>query len=121
MELLFLDETYDLHAALRLAEGPDALGVAEKASAGFPRYAIRFRSASALATFADAKGIPNTAIHGRWKVTGLPATCGIAGLAKLLHSRGWVLVEILFLATWSCSLVHLSLIHISEPTRPRLI
>ncbi len=94
MELLWLPEGTKWQAALDLAAKPGALGLVEKGKSGL--LAVRFSDEVTLAAFAAEHRVPYMAGVGRWKITGLPASTGVAGLYELLTTLGWEIVEIVY-------------------------
>ena len=95
LDLFWLPEDMSVDECLNLARDDQALGLIEKGSNG--RLAIRFESSAICASFAQAKGLPDTSHLGRFKITGVPLSAGLHGLAELLVSRKWKVDQIVFM------------------------
>ena len=98
LELLWLEETRDLPSVCKLAVHSSCFGVVEKGGSFESRYAIRFRDAGALRTFAAAHSIPDLSAFGRWKVSGIQAVAGIHRVMSLLRELKWLDVAILYIS-----------------------
>lgn len=99
MPLLWLDDSYDLDGATKLAEDRTAMGLVEKGNIAAARYGLRFQSLSDLETFAKYHQIDSSnASMGRWKLTGIPFEVGLAGAFAFLQTQNWNNIDIIFLA-----------------------
>lgn len=99
MPLLWLDESYDLDRATKLAEDRTAMGLVEKGNIAAARYGLRFQSLSDLETFAKTDQIDSSnASMCHWKLTGIPVEVGLAGAFAFLQTQNWNNIDIIFLA-----------------------
>lgn len=97
LELLWLDENVDFDTAVELSKHQLVLGMVEKGSSLFPRFALRFTSLDHIDKFCKAKKLDNNARLGSWKVTGVHASIGQHGALAFLVAQQWQDVEVLYL------------------------
>ena len=97
LELLWLDENVDFDTAVELSKHQLVLGMVEKGSSLFPRFALRFTSLDHIDKFCKEKKLDNNARLGSWKVTGVHASIGQHGALAFLVAQQWQDVEVLYL------------------------
>ncbi|CAE7255907.1 unnamed protein product [Symbiodinium natans] len=103
MHMLWLSEDASLDQALDLASKNDhCYGIAAKNAAHKPRFALRFLDVNEFRSAAKWLGLQDSSELGRWRLSGLPVQCGMAGALTLLESRQWQVVEILYFSEVQC-------------------
>lgn len=95
LDLLWLPETMSFEEGLAHATDARAFGLTEKGKSG--RLALRFKNQEDCSAFAKEKGLPDFSHLGRFKITGVPVTAGLHGLAELLIQRKWQVEQIVFM------------------------
>ena len=104
-ELLWLDDSVELEAAVEMAKADHVFGVVAKNTSKAPRLALRFAATSKLQEYAKRHGIFDYSRYGRWKLSGLPLSAGVVGAAALLQQRGWKVQEVLYFGDKHCVFV----------------
>ena len=104
-ELLWLDESVELEAAVEMAKADHVFGVVAKNTSKSPRLALRFAATPKLQEYAKRHGIFDYSRYGRWKLSGLPPSAGAVGAAALLQQRAWKVQEILYFGDKHCVFV----------------
>ncbi|CAE7594776.1 unnamed protein product [Symbiodinium natans] len=102
-EDILVRQDASLDQALDLASKNDhCYGIAAKNAAHKPRFALRFLDVHEFRSAAKKLGLPDSSELGRWRLSGLPVQCGMAGALTLLESKQWQVVEILYFSEVQC-------------------
>ena len=92
-----LPEEIGLKDAQKIArENVDCYGLARKAAAEKPRYALRFMAADKMKQTAETLGLSEQVELGKYKVTAVSEAVGPTGIMAMMLSIEWEVEEVLY-------------------------